>query len=420
MSDLQLILIGLGLLLVIGVVIYNWRQEKKLRQHISNDFAMPQEDVLVDSSSESNQFADDVELGEVRKVTPSSEPAAVEPPPVTAAPAVETPVVQETVSEPVEVPEAPVVETLAPVEPELAETVEPPVVQTPPEPPVETAPETTALPDTLHAEVDLIAILSSAQAVNGHAVYTMLQDTLKEGGVQVMQFGLGSGGIWQSINDTTSQHATFTQVACGLQLADRRGPVPKAVINKFQFAMENIGVELAATVAWQSEGDAAQRAVALDAFCIDVDQLVSVHLVHGESAIHGTKFRGLAEANDLKLADGKFCFFGENEPTLPLFTLSNADNQPFTTDSLRLNVVKGAVFQIEVPKLVSCEQTFNQMILVAQQMASSLGASLVDDNQRPLGDVQIDKIRQQLKVIHNNMVARSITPGSDVSLRLFN
>jgi FtsZ-interacting cell division protein ZipA len=72
-----------------------------------------------------------------------------------------------------------------------------------------------------------------------------------------------------------------------------------------------------------------------------------------------------------------------------------------------------------VPKLDNCEQTFNRVILVAQQMATSVGAQLVDDNRRPLGASQIEKIRQQLKVIHSSMVERDIMPGGSVSQRLF-
>ena len=38
----------------------------------------------------------------------------------------------------------------------------------------------------------------------------------------------------------------------------------------------------------------------------------------------------------------------------------------------------------------------------------------------PLGDLQIEKIRQQLKMIHATMVARGVMPGSVSSMRLFN
>jgi FtsZ-interacting cell division protein ZipA len=87
---------------------------------------------------------------------------------------------------------------------------------------------------------------------------------------------------------------------------------------------------------------------------------------------------------------------------------------------LRNSVLKAITFQLEIPKVPNCEQAFNQMILVAQKLSHSLNANLVDDNQKPLGDLQIEKIRQQLKVIHATMVARGIMPGSPASMRLFN
>ena len=156
----------------------------------------------------------------------------------------------------------------------------------------------------------------------------------------------------------------------------------------------------------------------LDQFCIEVDQLISVHVANSETPIHGTKFKGLAEASGMTLnEDGKFHFYA-NETLL--FTATDANNLPFTAESLRSSVLKGVTFQIEIPKVSNCEQVFNQMIMIAQKMASSLNANLVDDNQKQLGDLQIEKIRQQLKVIHATMVARGIMPSSPASMRLFN
>jgi hypothetical protein len=115
--------------------------------------------------------------------------------------------------------------------------------------------------------------------------------------------------------------------------------------------------------------------------------------------------------------DGKFHFYA-NEALL--FTALDTNNVPFTAESLRNNVLKSVTFQIEIPKVTNCEQVFSQMIAIVQKMASSLNATMVDDNQKPLGDLQIEKIRQQLKVIHATMVARGIMPGSPASMRLFN
>ncbi|MGQ2966192.1 MAG: cell division protein ZipA C-terminal FtsZ-binding domain-containing protein, partial [Methylophilus sp.] len=56
---------------------------------------------------------------------------------------------------------------------------------------------------------------------------------------------------------------------------------------------------------------------------------------------------------------------------------------------------------------------------LARNMAASLSASLIDVNRKPIGDPQLDKIRQQLKNISNAMAAQGIVPGSSHAKRLF-
>jgi len=274
-----------------------------------------------------------------------------------------------------------------------------------------------SLPDAVHTQVDLSAIL---YATKNFSVKDLgaLRASLAEISQPITVYGLDNEEKWHLLSESAPD-VTFKQVACSMQLADRGGPVAKSLLNKFQFAVEDSGLALNAHVEWQGNGDAMQRAIELDQFCIEVDQLISVHLVQGEMPIHGTKFKGLAEANAMRLKeDGKFYFYANGKEE-PLFCLIDTNNIPFTAESLRSNVLKSVTFQIEIPKVNNCELVFNQMIAMAQKMASSLNGRLVDDNQKPLGDLQIEKIRQQLKVIHATMVARGIMPGSPSSMRLF-
>jgi microsomal dipeptidase-like Zn-dependent dipeptidase len=52
-------------------------------------------------------------------------------------------------------------------------------------------------------------------------------------------------------------------------------------------------------------------------------------------------------------------------------------------------------------------------------MVLALHGTLVDDHQRELSDAQIEKIRQQLKLIQVQMTVRGIAPGTPLALRLF-
>jgi hypothetical protein len=221
-----------------------------------------------------------------------------------------------------------------------------------------------------------------------------------------------------------------SKITCSLQLADRAGPVSRSVVNRFQLAVETLGMDINAHVEWLHTGDAAADAVALDAFCIDVDKTMGFHLVHGENgAFTGTKLRGLAEAQGLELStEGTFKYYDEADRKQPAsgtnlpvasFVMFNREHHPFNPDMLRSSVVKAVTFQLDIPHVNNCMEAFNHMVQVAKQMEIGLHAQLVDDNNKPLGDIQIEKIRNQLKVIQATMLSRGIAPGSDCARRLF-
>ncbi len=411
MSDLQIALIILGAIIIVGVMVYNWLQEKKLQKGISEEFLVSRKDVLVeDFYIDADAFVER-EFANVATRTKITEKLNSEPPPV-----LEPKTVPDTI--PLETSQPSTRETSKPAKEAPAHTIKP--VATP-----ETEEDIalrlkTQLPGDVHPQIDLTAFLYATRPITCKAFMDVAKNMSADMGVSMMLHGIDEHHQWHPMTQNDPEH-TYKQIACSIQLADRSGPVSKHILNKFQFAVENMGLELNAHVEWQGTGDAAQRAIALDEFCVEVDQIVSVHLLQGESLIHGTKFRGIAEASGMVLLDdGKFHYVAEHQSDIVAYTLFSSDNQPFTSEVLRNGVVKAATFQFEIPKVTNSEQVFNQMILVAQKMASSLNARLVDDRQKPLGDLQMQKIRQQLKIIHAKMVARGIMPGSPESFRLFN
>ena len=414
MSDLQVALIILGAFIIAAVVIYNWMQERKLRRQVTSEFIVPQKDVLAEDFYIDTDAYVEKELGEVVEKIKLAEHTRFSKP----GSELQTEAIPDTVepnskaSQPMETPI------------DEPDTSEKPLIE-----PIETEPIVKAnlyeqiqnlqadLPDVTHPQIDLTAILYATPNIAG-SDFAALSALKSDIGLPMMLHGLDADNKWHVLNESAPK-IKFKQIACSLQLADRGGPISKQLLNKFQFSVEDCGLALNAHVEWQGNGDAMQRAIELDQFCLEVDQMVSVHIAQGDAPIHGTKFKGLAEANGLVLKnDGKFYYFANGKED-PLFVLIDTDNQPFTAESLRSNVLKSVTFQIEIPKVNNCEQVFNQMIAIAQKMAASLNGRLVDDNQKPLGDLQLEKIRQQLKVIHATMVARGIMPGSPASMRLF-
>lgn len=445
MSDLQVALIILGGFIIAAVVIYNWVQERRLRNEITSDFIVPQKDLLADDFHiDADAYMIDKELAEVTekaKQFEHSAPAKPENNPVLNAAIdavkvdnvinqLESATTDKTQSQDFKISETTPPQTTDaehvgyPTQKEIEIELAAPELQSAnqSEPIVnassydQTRRMQANLPETSHSQIDLTAILYLTKITSSKELSALIV-SIAGNSLPMTLYGLDSQGKWHLILNSDNSDTAFKQAACSLQLAARSGPVAKNLLNKFQFAVEDAGLELNAHVEWQNNGDAMQHAVELDQFCMEVDQLISVHVAQNEAPIHGTKFKGMAEAAGMILKDdGKFHYYA-NEALL--FTATNVNNVPFTSESLRSDVLKGITFQIEIPKVSNCEQVFNQMIMIAQKMASSLSASLVDDNQKPLGDLQIEKIRQQLRVIHATMVARGIMPGSPASMRLF-
>lgn len=280
------------------------------------------------------------------------------------------------------------------------------------------------LPKELHGQIDLIALLYLVSEMPLGELKPHFTSILNTFDKPTSIFLLNENNAWLTIAATealsTGLNTPVSRICCSMQLADRAGAVSPNTLQTFQADVDDLGLALNAQLVWQNALDALSIANTLDAFCAEVDQTIRFHLKHGDNgAFTGTKLRGLAEAQGFVVAEnGAFKFFDATSNRL-LFSMVNFDNHPFNLDMLRSSVVKGVTFELDIPHVKNCTEVFCQMVQVARQMEMGLNAMLVDDNKKILGEVQVEKIRQQLKVIHAKMLVKGIVPGSDEASRLF-
>lgn len=486
MSDLQIILIVIGALIILAVLILNWWQERRFHQQVEKSFSTPQRDALLDEPmldvSQIHEMEDTFSVGgletdEFSSLTSEDTPiASAEQASVTEGFSVideydslNKSSIEEVYTETVyselehkvresahddkteQIDSVPTalksaqhqeikaifdgvfnnslsaardtsIQNTSSVESGHAEDIV--ATQT-----VQEEPELT-LPAMLHAQMDLIAVLYLASESTAGALNAALNGLFDGYDKPVYVHLLDANKRWLLLKDVVIkpelQNLAVSRLTCSLQLADRAGAVSRNMLNRFQLAVESLGLDINAHVEWQSSGDALAAANTLDAFCLEVDKTMGFHLVHGENgAFTGTKLRGLAEAQGLTLSpDGTFKYFDEstansNSPQSPSFVMFNREHYPFSPEMLRSSVVKGVTFQLDIPHVKHCAEAFNHMVQIARQMEIGLNAVLVDDNNRVLSDIQIEKIRQQLKVIHAKLLVKGIVPGSESALRLF-
>jgi hypothetical protein len=377
MNPLFLGLIAAGVLLVAGVLIYNWLQERRVRRRIEAAFRKD---------------------GTAQGVT--QEPGRIEPM-LSAADSAS--------SQSVAIEMAPEDDASLPAHAtdEFKDQSPSPVV------PATKAERLGLAPDP---DIECIALLQPAQAASTGAIASARS---ADGTKPVRWLGRrGVGTPWQLIDGTTQ--GPWHEVAACLLLANRSGSVSRAELDAFQRMVAEVAAALGAPNARIDPAAEADRAEALDRFCADLDVQIGLTILKSElGQIAGTRLRGVAEAAGFRINAAGHFEHAQEETGAALYTLQNYKQEPFSIESLRRMTTPGVVFVLDVPRVADPVRVFDQMRMVAKRMTQTLEGVLVDDNRRPITDTSLAAIRAQVQVTATALRDAHIDPGGPRALRLF-
>lgn len=356
MSELQLGLIILGLVVVTGVYLYNRLQERRFRRETGAGLEGNFDDVLLRD-------------GGAERVEPSLDPAGV---------------------------------------PEAAGAPAAAVAATPVAVPVEPYDDAIQFVAAVHADSPIpaedIAAAVQAAARIGRAVSWAGREA--------------PGGGWLSLAGANA-HA-FREVWAGMLLADRSGPLSKGQIEALREVLARLAQGRGASLQWPDTAAALEAAQRLDAFCAEVDVQVGLNLVPADrQAIAATRVRGLAEASGFRLDDDGVFRYLEEESGRTLFSLRNQGQEALLPAQVKQMKVQGMTMLLDVAPQADGLAAFDRMVAMARSLATALGWVMVDDRQAPLGDAAIAKIRSSLEALYARMAAEGIPAGSPRALRLF-
>jgi hypothetical protein len=378
MNPLFVGLIAAGVLLVAGVLIYNWLQERRVRRRM--DTALRKSDGTPPGVTrgrgriEPMLNADDSE---------SSQSVAIE------------------------------------MAPEDDESLLPRVVEEIPDESLsEVVPATKAerlglAPDP---DIECVALLQPAQAASTAALGSARS---ADGAKPVRWLGRREAGTaWQLIDGT--KQGPWHEVAACLLLANRAGPMSRAGLDSFQRLVSEVAAALGAPNARIDPAAEADRAEALDRFCADLDVQIGLTILKSElGEIAGTRLRGVAEAAGFRINAAGHFEHAQEETGAAMYTLQNYTQEPFSVESLRRMTTPGVVFVLDVPRVADPVRVFDQMRMTAKRMTKTLEGVLVDDNRRPITDTSLAAIRAQVQVTANALREAHIDPGGPRALRLF-
>ena len=226
-----------------------------------------------------------------------------------------------------------------------------------------------------------------------------------------------SRGKWEKV--IADSHLSYSAFRLGLQLANRSGAVSIARLSDFRDLAREIAAHLQAETDYPDVDVAATRALQLDAFCAEVDQMIGINLLpNGGITLSASEIAQVAEAAGMNLqADGAFHLLDARGFTL--FSLCNVEDTPFQHHTFNHMRVKGLTLLLDVPRVEHPAKRFDDMVVLARRLAQELGAALVDDHRMVLSDVSLAQIREQVAVIAERMQSGDILPGSPRARRLF-
>jgi len=376
MSDLQISLLVIGVVVVGAVYLFNWVQERKLRRKLEQAFGPAQDDVLLETAPPLPSLSPVAD----RRIEPQLQPAEASP-----------------VAASDDSPEA------ALPEPELA--------------PAGSLPVASPSAPGLDPAIDFIARIDADAPIPGAMLIELLRK-VAVCGKPVRGAGFDpEAGLWEDLGQAGG--GRYARLCLALQLVNRTGPVNPAQLAAFCDAINSCAGKMSAVTTLPDTGEALRLAGELDGFCAEVDVAIGINIVAPEAGpFSGTKIRALAEAAGFKLEpEGVFHYRNDDRQTL--FTLDNHEPAPFIPEQVKSLSTTGITLLLDVPRVADGQSALDRMFEIGRSFAQTLGGRLVDDNRVALNEAGIAKIRRQLGAIHDMMEAHGVHAGSERALRLF-
>jgi len=413
MSDLQIALLVIGIVIVAAVLVFNWLQERRFRKQAAAAFDESVGDALMKPAATPRESPGRIEP-ELREPTLADEHGLD----ISEGGEPRLNIDHEIAANPFETPRpAPV------VAPAAREAVAADAGSAaPPRQPVVTAvpAETNGAAGQPVAPYD--ELIEYRIRIGGSGILaSVFADAINQTrsfGKTVRWSGLSQGGsAWEEVQPWRDVH--YQQVLVTMQLADRNGAAQEEELSALCSLVQATAQAHGLGIACDDVVDAVERAQSIDRFCVDVDVLIGLNIVgRGDAQIDLSRIVSEAEHSGMVLGrDGVYQLLDSRGE--PLYALYNHDAEPFTAEAAAGQTSQGVTLQFDVPRVPDGTKVFDTMVALGRKLANEAGGLLVDDNLRPLTDAGIEKIRSQLAHIYERMEARGVPSGSRRALRLF-
>jgi len=364
-SDFQMALGGIAIVVIVAVIVYNRWQESKYKKRYERAFSADHPDVLFDGDRVEPKLGD---------MPPASRKTATD---------------------------------------DIEEGMFAPIVSSPITPRDVDHGSVMAI----NAEIDTVALVLADAPMLPDQFWPVIDQSRKVS-KRVLWEGL-VGGLWQPIDANIDDDLAFRELRAGLQLASRSGPVDGGTLEMFNEMMASFAHGIGAVSQREDVILATQRARQIDAFCADTDIEIAINIV-GKSGVTfaTTKVRGLAESNGMVANESGEYVLRDDVGNLQ-YALRNMEAAEPPGVKNAGAYLTGLSFVLDVPRTPQPEKTFERMMSQVLRFADTLQGEVVDDNRVLLTANGRKVIAETIAQIATIMTEHNVLPGSSAAQRLY-
>ncbi len=359
MSNLQLALIAIGVVLILLVLLFNWWQDQRVRKQMHEQFSLGDEQDT------------DVLLKDRRPVAPAHKMPADRRDPVLGA------------------------EAAAPTRDAVAS-----------EPAAETGHDEEVVDEMTEGVIEL----HFEEPVSGADLHRYTRSALHAGSKPLRFFAESEDGLHRA---QLRADENYVALQMAVQLANRTGALTEIEWSQAWSKADEIAHEFDASVESQDVPALLRRAEKLDQVCANLDTQVGL-------TVQLTQPRPIRDVIDLARAKG-FTEYRNglawmNHDGLPRFVLLLAGEHADDPANAGVNRVD---LLLDVPCSPPDDTPFARMMAVARDLALSLDGQLVDDSGREVMEGSEHAIDEQIRGIYMELEQQGLQAGSPRALRVF-
>ncbi|HZH56091.1 MAG TPA: cell division protein ZipA C-terminal FtsZ-binding domain-containing protein [Burkholderiaceae bacterium] len=355
MSDLQIALILLGIVLILLVLLFNWWQDRRVRKQMQERFPEREVDPLLGPAP------------------PSATGLRREP-------------------------------AFGPVDPGPAGPAVAPGMT--PDPAADEADDI----EEVDAATEMVIDISFAQPVPSDLLHAATHTVRRVGSKPVRMFAERDGGGHRA---RLRAGESYVSMQLAVLLANRSGALTEIEWSELWTIAQGIAERFDGALEGPEQQQVVERARALDALCADLDAMVGLALQLPGPVAAADAIRALEDAGFLRYGAALAWM---SDRGIPRFTALFDGQQPGVLQAAEVERID---LVLDLPNSPQDDQAFSRMVGVGRHLAATLDAQLVDDHGNPVPEGTEEAIDRQLHERYGQLAQAGFVAGEARAARLF-